>query len=769
MSPMPLADDISLSRVVGMALAARDLSGLEEMLKEIAKQCQGFGVTLWQADEDNRLFVLAHGFQDEKTICAYHALSLDTATGRCLALGESEVPDCGADPGVDENEFNKTEKPGSLYAVRICFEGKTPGALTLYRREKGSFPAAAKNSFKCFADRVPDLYDAILNRVSYELLESISDALDQADQNERNETEEVLQIICVKIGGSLKATEVSIFLEDWLEDPGVIQRRATTCEKLLRKPEYGLEEDGFTPYVWREQKPLRVLDVPPTSKEVRDGTRWSDAMDITKAVREVLCLDTRQSTPPISFVAVPIRSPDRVMGVLRCQLRSRTPYYFSQRDTELLKIIAARIGSFWARRLRLRENESSRRSWVDFVDRLNGVGSRKQHGAVAFNPSQKKTIIREALLAIKAAVSGLDILDVALLDANLKQFTSLVVEGSSTDVQLNSRPSTDNAWAYVYAMKGTVFIEDTSRPEIPYRETPGVRQALFIPIMANEECIGVVSLRSFTVIQDVEKAMRMGSLVAMVTSFYEMVGTMMSVQSRMYQELEHQLRTPVFQAKKRAAWLLNQQSSQPLLHDLQAVNGLLAKTNRVLRNMRINEDLALTGKVQARMDNASIGSIQKLLAEACSDHRILWKHHELEFSFDPKMFEVLRIRELRIDQALLEQVINNVLDNAAKYSERGSKVTITAHVESDRPTDRQLILTVKNQAGLQLTQVDVNRIGERGFRSGAAVRRTAEGSGLGMYIAKKAMEAHAGELRAIATDQFGVTKIELVFNLGRRA
>ena len=774
MSPMPVADDISLSRVVGMALAARDLSGLEEMLKEIAKQCQGFGVTLWQAGEHNRLFVLAHGFEDEKTICAYHALPLDTATGKCLELGECEVPDCEADPGVDkENDFYKQEHPGSLFSVRIRFQEKTPGAVTLYRREKGQFPEPVKNVFKLFAERVPDLYDAILNRVSYELVESISDALDQANQNEPNEPEEVLQTICGKIGDALKATEVSIFLEDWLEEPKVIKRRATTCEQLLRKLEYRLDDDGFTPYVWREQKPLRVLDVLSTTEEFRLETRWTDAMNIKKAVRVVLNLDETQVTPPISFAAVPIRNPDRVMGVLRCHLRRRTPYYFAERETELLKIIAARIGFYWFRRQRMREHESSKKSWVQFVDRLNGLSFNNQSlrahpGAATF--VAKKAIFREALLAIKEAVAGLDILDVALLDSNRKQFTTVVIEGSPKTLKLNAVPSTDNSWAHVYQSKLPAFISDTSQPEIPYQDLfPGVRQAMFIPIMANEECIGIVSLRSLTTFREGEKTMRMGSLVALVVSFYELAATMMAAQSRIYQELEHQLRTPVFQAKKRAGWMLTESAhTSPPLHDLQAVNGLLAKTNRVLRNMRIYEELALTGKVQARMSTAPIGSIYKLLAEACNDHRTLWRSRELEFSFDSRIFDDLKIKELKVDQALLEQVINNVLDNAAKYSERASKVTITAHIESDRPTDRRLVVTFKNQAGIELTRDDVNCLGDRGFRSVAAVRRTAEGSGLGAYIAKKIMEAHGGELRAIPTD-LGVTRIELVFILGGKA
>jgi hypothetical protein len=101
-------------------------------------------------------------------------------------------------------------------------------------------------------------------------------------------------------------------------------------------------------------------------------------------------------------------------------------------------------------------------------------------------------------------------------------------------------------------------LRDRSSPKGPYKELyAGVKQAIFVPIVAGEERIGIVSLRSFGVIRDPNQAMRLGQLLALVVSLYELLAMLMSAQSRMYQELEHQLRTPVFQVRKRAVALLS--------------------------------------------------------------------------------------------------------------------------------------------------------------------------------------------------------------------
>jgi signal transduction histidine kinase len=758
---------------VRIALKSRDLSVLEGMLRDMADRCGGSGVVLWQERKHQGkdcLFVVAHGFKDSRTVCAFDSLPLDTATGRTISEGEVEVDDCADDPRIArDNDFYRRELPGSLLSLGIRFHGGMRGAITIYRKEKGLLPEPGKALFREYATLVPDLYETILDRVSYDLVEQVSRTLDFAEYDTEGSPEATLKRVCESIGKSLCAFEVSVFLEDPTQRPNVIVCKATTCHALLRQEEYHRDDDGFTPYVWRSAEVLRVFDVPRADQELRDKTRWRDAMGIEAKVRDELKLEKDDATPPISFAAVPVKIADKVLGVVRCHLRPRTPYHFSVREVELLEILASRIAFFWTRRLRTIEAKQSRESWLKFVDSLNGLNLEMKQLGTASLDAIKHALYRDGLQSLKNAVSGLDIVDVALVDRDRNLISTAAIVGSSKILNLPVSPATANAWARVLS-DGEIYWEaDVSSPKGPYKEFyAGVRQAIFVPIVAGAERVGIVSLRSFGVIRDPNQAMRLGQLLALVVSLYELLAMLMSAQSRMYQELEHQLRTPVFQVRKRAVALLSgigKEVSPDVEYDVQALNGLIAKAYRVLSNMRIFENLALSQKITPSGVMVSIESILRTLGQACADHRILWRDKGLVFSYDGNMFAKVKVKALKVDLALFEQIINNVLDNSAKYSAPQSTVTMDTFVESDNPTNRRLVLVVKNVAGVRLTSSDVQHLGERGFRSPNATKRTTDGSGLGLYIVRNIMAAHGGELRAMPTDPVDTTRIELVFPL----
>jgi signal transduction histidine kinase len=98
------------------------------------------------------------------------------------------------------------------------------------------------------------------------------------------------------------------------------------------------------------------------------------------------------------------------------------------------------------------------------------------------------------------------------------------------------------------------------------------------------------------------------------------------------------------------------------------------------------------------------------------------------------------------------------LDNAGKYSQPGSDVTLSAHVNQD---DKQFEITAKNLAMVTIERKDIPLFGERGFRSEMAKRRTAEGSGIGLFLVKMIMLAHQGNLRVDETDPLGFNRVTI--------
>ncbi len=118
----------------------------------------------------------------------------------------------------------------------------------------------------------------------------------------------------------------------------------------------------------------------------------------------------------------------------------------------------------------------------------------------------------------------------------------------------------------------------------------------------------------------------------------------------------------------------------------------------------------------------------------------------------------VRLRRLEMDHMTLEgnrqhlrQVLNNLLDNAIKFTPDGGRVTVRLR----RDDERQLAVLEVTDTGIGISGEEVPRIFERFFRADNARRRELEhkGSGLGLSICRAVVEAHNGQI--VAHSQLG--------------
>jgi signal transduction histidine kinase len=94
---------------------------------------------------------------------------------------------------------------------------------------------------------------------------------------------------------------------------------------------------------------------------------------------------------------------------------------------------------------------------------------------------------------------------------------------------------------------------------------------------------------------------------------------------------------------------------------------------------------------------------------------------------------------------LLRQVFMNLMDNAVKYSDKGSTIEIKLRVQ--KKTD-DLLVEVKN-VGIGFSAEESSRLFEEGFRGEQAKNTVASGTGLGLYICKVIIERiHGGRISA---------------------
>lgn len=121
-----------------------------------------------------------------------------------------------------------------------------------------------------------------------------------------------------------------------------------------------------------------------------------------------------------------------------------------------------------------------------------------------------------------------------------------------------------------------------------------------------------------------------------------------------------------------------------------------------------------------------------------------FRENDMELNFEcPTQLQAL------IDPTRFEQVIVNLLDNARKYSEPYTKVTLEAGQKSG-----QIIITVRDQ-GRGIPAEDLPRIFERFYRVDKSRARSLGGSGLGLSIVKQLVEAHGGTITVESEPDMG--------------
>ena len=166
------------------------------------------------------------------------------------------------------------------------------------------------------------------------------------------------------------------------------------------------------------------------------------------------------------------------------------------------------------------------------------------------------------------------------------------------------------------------------------------------------------------------------------------------------------------------------------------------------RLKKLTEDLveaskAATGSLQVALERTDLG---ELLRQAAGEYEERLEKNDLT--------PVLTLPETPLpilaDGRLLWRVIDNLLSNACKYAQPGTRVYLDARQVADRA-----VLSVRNISRQQLN-IDPEELMERFVRGDSA--RNTEGSGLGLNIARSLAELQRGTLElTIDGDLFKAT------------
>lgn len=194
--------------------------------------------------------------------------------------------------------------------------------------------------------------------------------------------------------------------------------------------------------------------------------------------------------------------------------------------------------------------------------------------------------------------------------------------------------------------------------------------------------------------------------------------------------VSHELRTPVTTIKGYAQMLRRKLADDP--EDLRFAVNIDVQVTRLARLVDDLLDVTRFSRGQFEIKRSPM-DIRLLLEDVVSRFRIVAPRHHFHLELDSGTFEGMW------DRDRLEQVLNNLIGNAVKYSNDGGTIVVaTSHEGND------LKVSVRDQ-GMGIPEQDLERLFERFFR-GSAEGSAVKGLGLGLYVTHRIVEAHGGSV-----------------------
>lgn len=199
--------------------------------------------------------------------------------------------------------------------------------------------------------------------------------------------------------------------------------------------------------------------------------------------------------------------------------------------------------------------------------------------------------------------------------------------------------------------------------------------------------------------------------------------------------VSHELRTPLTSIRGFADTLL---SSYDRLSPEQRNKFLHIIKDQSNRLIHLVENLLTVSKMQSEKELIIYKSVDviPLIDTAVQMVKNQYKTHKYICNYGKNLPKIL------VDTDKFQQILINLIDNASKYSNEGSTVTITADQKFDT---NKLYISVKDE-GIGISEEDIKKIFNKFSRVDSPLTRKIQGNGLGLYITKTLTEKMGGEI-----------------------
>lgn len=205
--------------------------------------------------------------------------------------------------------------------------------------------------------------------------------------------------------------------------------------------------------------------------------------------------------------------------------------------------------------------------------------------------------------------------------------------------------------------------------------------------------------------------------------------------------IAHNLKTPLFVIGGFAENLKNEEDTEKKLHNIEIIQQQTEEMDILIHRML---DLSRFDSPALKL-NCEVFDFKPFIEKILENYYV-HTEHEIIFIYNSKA-------KIKADPAMLKTVLENLIDNAEKYSDYGSDITI--NVSDD-------VLSISNQCS-SFDRENLSKLWQPYFR--AAKGDNKSGSGIGLSIVKSALEMHGFKYKSefengIITFKFRFTSLD---------
>lgn len=248
------------------------------------------------------------------------------------------------------------------------------------------------------------------------------------------------------------------------------------------------------------------------------------------------------------------------------------------------------------------------------------------------------------------------------------------------------------------------------------------------------ESLGIIDLRKsfyFWTIITLIIVLSFGAVLIVRTVVHEM--EILKIKSDFVSSVSHEFKTPLTSIKALVERLQEGKVKDPTKMDqyFSVISHDADKLTRLVKNI-LDFSKIEEGKREYEFVNTDVDKLVDQQVEAFQ------KEIQEEIKINTHIEK--DIPSLSIDRDALSQALNNLLDNAAKFSPAGKDIVVSIRKEAEN-----VIIDIKDK-GIGIPQEEMDKIFDKFYQGQNALKQSLKGTGLGLTLVKHTVEAHEGRI-----------------------